>query len=324
MMDETTLFALMIFTVALLMSQAFVAPLMGSRRAAKKRLRERIQGLNQSQEGESHAALIRKKKLQKLAPWEQWLESRPMMSGVSKLVSQAGKEQLAYRLVLQSLIIALLIGSITIWRTGHPVLSILTAFGAAYLPFFLLLRRRRKRLMKFEEQLPDALSVAARSLKAGLPFSEALNMVAQEMQEPVSKEFEQVFGELNYGGDLRSALHGLLHRMPSIAVMAVVTAVLIQRETGGNLAEVLDRIAGLIRERFRFQRSVRTLTAEGRGTAWVVSISPFAVAVITEIMKPGWVTDLFNDPLGQQLTIGAFVLMSFGILWLKRLVNIDV
>ena len=176
----------------------------------------------------------------------------------------------------------------------------------------------------FEEQLPDALSVIARSLKAGMPFSESLNMVSSEMHEPINKEFAQVFNELNYGGDLRSALLGLLARMPIVAVMAVVTAVLIQRETGGNLAEVLERIASLLRERFRFQRSVRTLSAEGRGTAWVVSVMPFILAAISEIMKPGWISGLVNDPMGKPLTIGAFILMVFGIIWLKRLVNIDV
>jgi tight adherence protein B len=166
--------------------------------------------------------------------------------------------------------------------------------------------------------------VAARSLKAGMPFNESLNIVSKEMKAPVSKEFGQVFNELNYGGDLRSALLGLLVRMPTVTVMAAVTAVLIQRETGGNLAEVLDRIANLLRDRFRFQRSVRTLSAEGRGTAWVVSIMPFLLAAIAELMKPGWVTGLAKDPFGQQLIIGAFILMVIGIFWLKRLVNINV
>ena len=323
-MDDKTLFGFMIFTVVLVMSQAFVAPIMGSRRAAKKRLRERIRNLGETTDGESHAARVRRKQLQSLSRFEQWLESLPMMDQLAALASQAGLERPAHRFVLQSAGLALLVGLLAGWYTGNPLAALLLAAGGAYLPFFALMRRRSKRLQLFEEQLPDALSVAARSLKAGLPFSEALNMVSKEMKEPVSKEFEQVFGELNYGGDLRSALLGLLARMPTIAVMATVTAVLIQRDTGGNLAEVLERISTLLRERFRFQRSVRTLTAEGRGTAWVVSIMPFGLAAFMEIMKPGWVTDLVRDPTGQQATIGAFVLMVIGIFWLKRLVNIDV
>jgi tight adherence protein B len=323
-MDETTLFGFMVFAVVLLMSQTFVAPMMGSSRSAKRRLRQRIRSLGESTDGEAHAALIRKKQWQHLSRFEQWLESLPLMESLSSLVLQAGQQRPAYQVVRQSLLLALSAGAITGWYSGELLSATLAAAGGAYLPFLLLMHHRRKRLRAFEEQLPNALSVIARSLRAGLPFSEALNMVAKEMKAPASKEFGQVFNELNFGGDLRSALFGLLVRIPSVAVMAVVTAVLIQRETGGNLAEVLDRIAALLRERFRFQRSVRTLSAEGRGTAWVVSIMPFALAVITELLKPGWITNLVSDPVGQQLAIGAFVLMVIGILWLKYLVNIDV
>ncbi len=323
-MDEKTLFALMVFTVVLLMSQSFVAPMMGARKAAKKRLRERIKNLGDTATGESHAVRVRQKKLQKLSRFERWMESLPMMAPLATLVAQAGLDRPAHRVVLQSIVFALLALTITGWWAQNLLLALLVAAGAAFLPFFGLQRRRGKRLQLFEEQLPDALSVVARSLKAGLPFIEALKMVSKEMKPPVSQEFEQLFGELNYGGNLRSALLGLLQRIPSVAVMAVVTAVLIQRDTGGNLAEVLERISGLIRQRFRFQRSVRTLTAEGRGTAWVVSIMPFGLAAFIEVMKPGWVTGLVNDPAGQQLMIGAFVLMLLGIFWLRRLTNIDV
>jgi tight adherence protein B len=323
-MDETTLFGFMVFIVVLLMSQAFVAPIMGSSRAAKRRLRQRIKNLGESTDGESHAALVRKKQWQHLSRFERWLESLPLMDSVATLVLQAGLQRPAYHVVRRSLLLALSVGLIAGWYSGDLLTALLLAAGAAYLPFFILMHRRRKRLQAFEEQLPNALSVIARSLKAGLPFSEALNMVAKEMKEPASKEFGQVFNELNFGGDLRSALLGLLVRIPSVAVMAVVTAVLIQRETGGNLSEVLDRIAALLRERFRFQRRVRTLSAEGRGTAWVVSILPFVLAVITELLKPGWIVNLVSDPVGQQLAIGAFVLMVVGILWLKYLVSIDV
>jgi tight adherence protein B len=323
-MNETTLFGLMIFIVVLLMSQAFVAPMMGSTRAAKRRLRQRIRSLSETVDGGTHAAMVRKKQWQNLSRFEQWLESLPMMAPIAVLATRAGVQRPAHRIVQESALFAMSVGLAAGWYTGNVLVALLLTAAAAYLPFFILMHRQQKRLQAFEEQLPNALSVIARSLKAGLPFNESLNMVSKEMQAPVSKEFGQVFNELNYGGDMRSSLLGLLARVPNVAVMAVVTAVLIQRETGGNLAEVLERIAALLRERFRFQRSVRTLSAEGRGTAWVVSIMPFLFAAISELIKPGWITGMVSDPLGQQLTIGAFVLMVAGILWLKRLVNIDV
>ena len=194
---------------------------------------------------------------------------------------------------------------------------------ATALPFFWLQRRRLKRMGKFEEQLPDALSVVARSLQAGLPFSEAMHMVAKEMAEPVSKEFGTVFTELNYGGDVRSALLGMLERMPTIAVMAMVSSILIQRETGGNLAEVLDRIGNLVRQRFRFQRSVKTLTAEGRMTAWVATAMPFVLAAVFEVLNPGYLANLTQDPGGRKLVFWAFGMMVVGVLWLRKMIRID-
>ena len=151
-----------------------------------------------------------------------------------------------------------------------------------------------------------------------------MNIVAQEMDAPVSTEFGRVFTEINYGGNVRTALLGLLERTPTIAVMAVVSSIMIQRETGGNLAEVMDRIANLVRQRFRFQRSVRTLTAEGRMTAWVVSLMPFLLGGAMYLLKPEWMENLIHDPLGRKMMIGAFITMVIGILWMRRLVRIDV
>jgi tight adherence protein B len=323
-MAQETLFAVMIFIVVLLMSQAFVAPMMGARRAARNRLRERINSLASTSEGSAHASLVRQKYLQRLSPLQRRLESLPQMERVASLLSQAGLEYPAHRVVAIALGLSVAAGLIAFLRTESWIFALIALLLGASLPFIYLQRRRGQRLRKFEEQLPDALSVVARSLKAGLPFSESIKMVATEMEAPVSQEFGRVFAELNYGGNVRSALFGLLERVPSIAVMAVVTAVLIERETGGNMADVLERIAGLIRQRFRFQRSVRTMTSEGRGTAWVVAVAPFGLAAALESSRPGWISDLVADPFGHDLFIAAFCLMVVGILWLRRLVNIDV
>jgi tight adherence protein B len=184
--------------------------------------------------------------------------------------------------------------------------------------------QRSKRLNRFEEQLPDALTVAARSLRAGLPFGEALNLVAREMPEPIGPEFGIVFTEVNYGGDLRAALLGMLERVPSVAVMAMVTSVLIQRETGGNLAEVLDKLAAVVRERFRFLRSVRTLSAEGRMSAWILSLLPFFMAGAISVINPNYLPLLTQDPTGRKMVMVAFGLLVVGILWLRRIARIDV
>ena len=224
-MTQETLFAGMIFVVVLLMTQAFVAPVMGSRQAARKRLRQRIRNLATTSDGSTHAALVRQKYLQSLSPLERKLESLPHVERLAAIVSQAGMNFPAHRLLILGALLGLTAGAALYVRTDSLVAGLLAATVAAAAPVMYVNRKRMKRLRDFEERLPDALSVIARSLKAGLPFSESIKMVSTEMEGPVSDEFRRLFAELNYGGDVRSALFGLLERVPSVSVMAVVTAV---------------------------------------------------------------------------------------------------
>ena len=322
-MSDQALFVLMIFIVALLMSQAFVSPLMGSSAQARRRLRGRIRDMAEEGAAQQHASLVRAKYLKHLSPLGQRLESLPGMDRLNNSIEQAGLGYFAHRFLLATLGLGIVAGAgVGVYQNSLVQGLVAAGLGTA-LPFFWLQQRRLKRLAKFEEQLPDALSIVARSLQAGLPFSEAMHVVATEMAEPLSKEFGTVFTELNYGGDVRSALLGMLERMPTIAVMAMVSSILIQRETGGNLAEVLDRIGNLVRQRFRFQRTVKTLTAEGRMTAWVATAMPFVLAGLYEVMNPGYLEALTEDPGGRLLIFWAFGMMIVGVLWLRKMVRLD-
>jgi len=323
-MSENTLFLLMIFIVALLLSQAFVTPIMGSSATAKRRLRARVRELATDDDAIEHGSLVRQKYLKKLSPTARYFESLPILEPLRTLIEQSGKEYLAYHVVLGALAGGVGAGVVAGLFFGWGIEALIAAGVGLASPFLVLRHRRNARLAKFEEQLPDALSVVARSLQAGLPFSEAMNIVGTEMADPVATEFRTVFNEINYGGSVRSALLGMLERMPTVAVMAMVSAILIQRETGGNLAEVLDRMAKLVRQRFRFQRSVKTLTAEGKMTAWVVSMMPFGLGAVMYVLDPTWLKNLTENPLGQQMIIAAFVVMVIGILWIRKLVRIDV
>ncbi|MEA3277441.1 MAG: type II secretion system F family protein, partial [Pseudomonadota bacterium] len=229
-----------------------------------------------------------------------------------------------YRFLLLSSGTAITMALVAAYFLGWGIGTLLISALGLVAPFLLLKRKRERRLAKFEEQLPDALTIAARALRAGLPFTEALHLVSEEMQEPISKEFGAVFTEINYGGDVRSALLGILERVPSVAVMAMVSSILIQRETGGNLAEILDKISGVVRQRFRFQRTLRTLTAEGRLSAWILSLLPFFMVSALALINPDFVPMLTKDPSGREMVLAAFALMVLGILWLRRIVRIDV
>ncbi|MNQ89109.1 Bacterial type II secretion system protein F domain protein [compost metagenome] len=163
-----------------------------------------------------------------------------------------------------------------------------------------------------------------RALKAGHPFNETLRLVADEQKGVVAHEFGLTFADINYGNDVRRAMLGLLERMPSMTVMMLVTSILLHRETGGNLTEILQRLSSLIRGRFRFQRKVKTLSAEGRMSAWVLVAIPFVLCIGLVLTTPEYLPMLLNDPTGHKLIMAAFVAMLLGIFWIKKIIRIEV
>jgi len=179
-------------------------------------------------------------------------------------------------------------------------------------------------MAKLEEQLPDAVDVIRRALRAGHPFSAALKLVAEDLEQPIAKEFELTFGDLNYGNDVRRAMLGLLDRVPSVTMMSFVTAVLLQRETGGNLAEILEQISKVVRGRFKFFRKVRTMSAEGRMSAWVLALVPLVLFAAISMTQPNYLPALVHDELGRKLIVGAVVLGLIGTLWIRKLLRIEV
>jgi len=314
----------MIGIAVFLLSQAFLVPTFGENRQARKRMQGRLNDMARLGAVARKTSLVRKKYLDKLSPFQRRLESLPGMEHLGQMIEQAGQETPAHRLLLSSLVIGVITAAAVMAVTQKWVIAIILGLVASAIPFLRLSKARATRLGKFEEQLPDALGIMSRGLKAGYPFSETLKLVSDDLEDPVAKEFEMTFNDVNYGGDLRAALEGLLARIPSVTVMALVSAVMIQKETGGNLAELLDKLASVIRGRYRFQRKITTLTAEGRLAAWIMSLFPFVLGGILSLVNPELMPMLLYDPTGQKLIIAAFVLMVIGIFWMQRIVRIDV
>ncbi len=196
-------------------------------------------------------------------------------------------------------------------------------FGAAA-PFAWLRHRRTARLKKFEEQFPEALDLLSRAIRAGHAFQTAMGMVADELPQPVGPEFRKTFDEQNFGLPLREALAQLAERVPLLDVRFFVTAVLIQRDTGGNLSEILDNLAHVVRERFKILRQVRVHTAHGRFTGYVLLALPAALAVVLSFINPEHMGLLFHEPLGQRLLMAAMVLQTIGFLWIRKVIKIEV
>ncbi|RZF25057.1 type II secretion system F family protein [Paraburkholderia sp. UYCP14C] len=195
---------------------------------------------------------------------------------------------------------------------------------SALLPLIYVQRRRNRRIRQLERQLPDVCDMLARALRSGHAFTGAIDMVATEFSEPMSGEFRIVFDEINYGVSISEALTNLATRVPIRDLRYFVIAVVIQRETGGNLAEVLDGITALIRDRFKLFDKVRVLAAEGKMSAWVLGLLPFGVGAAMMLINPGFLNVLWQDPAGVKMIGVACAGMLFGILWMRHIVKIRV
>jgi tight adherence protein B len=198
------------------------------------------------------------------------------------------------------------------------------ALAAASLPFVHVWWKRKQRFDRFLEHLPDALELISRALAAGHAFSESLQMVSQEMPEPIAGEFRKTYEEQNLGLSLKLALENLVQRMPLLDLRMCVTAVLIQRETGGNLAEVLEKVAYTIRERFRILGDLKTLTTSSRLSAWLLCGLPIFVAVAVTLMNPDYMSVLWKDPRGHNLIAAAVFMQITGMLIVRKILRIKI
>jgi tight adherence protein B len=324
MLNGPTIFIIMVFVTVLLLFQGMLVPVFGESAQARKRLKKRLEKIELAEGEPSYQSLLRSKYLKKLSPIERFLESFPAMESLSKFIEQSGNNFMAYRLVLLSLILGAA-GGYGGWLVSRmPLVAVFAAVVSVAIPHMKIRFDRTKRMAKFEEQLPDAIDLMKRALKAGHPFTATLKLVATDMEKPVAEEFEMTFNDISYGSDLRRAMLGLLARVPSVTVMALVTSILVQKETGGNLAEVLEQIAKVIRGRFRFQRKVRTMTAEGRMSAWVLALVPLVLFATIWVTTPSYLPVLVEDPRGHNMIIYACISGVLGILWIRRIIRIDV
>jgi tight adherence protein B len=194
----------------------------------------------------------------------------------------------------------------------------------ALLPFAWLMLRRRSRLRKFAAQLPDALELISRALRAGHSLGSGFSLVAEEMRPPISKEFQRTFEEQNLGVSLEDALQAFTDRMPNLDLRFFATAVVLQRQTGGDLAEILDKIGYLVRERFKIFGTVQALTGEGRLSGIVLLALPPALFLAVYKLNPDYVMPLFTDPMGRQMLMGGVVMQLLGAIVIKKIISIKV
>ena len=238
--------------------------------------------------------------------------------------SQSGMKASLSGVLIVSLVLAALMALIAAAVTKSRLSMPIGAAVGFSLPFLVLRSKRTRRLRTFEEAFPEALDLISRALKAGHAFATGLKMVADEMAEPIGPEFRKTFDEQNFGLPLKDSLENLTLRVPLLDMKFFATAVLIQRETGGNLSEILENLAHVVRERFKILRQVRVYTAHGRLTGYVLLALPAVLAIALSFINPEHMNMLVRERMGQMMLLVAIVMQFIGFIWIKQVVKIEV
>jgi tight adherence protein B len=297
-------------------------PAMLAQRKLQSRLEELSVPLDQPSIGDG--ALLKVSDAGPLPALERMISGTERGSAFGRWIEQSGLKVSISGVLLIAVVSGALCAILVTMLTRSPF-GIPAGFAIGFaLPFMFLKFKRTKRLRAFEEMFPEALDLIARALKAGHAFATGLKMAADELEEPVGPEFRKTFDEQNFGLPLKDALENLTLRIPILDVRFFATAVLIQRETGGNLSEILENLAHVVRERFKILRQVRVYTAHGRLTGYVLLALPAVLSIALMFINPDHMNMLFREHIGQILLMVAIGMQIAGYIWIKQVVKIEV
>jgi tight adherence protein B len=317
-------FAVLAFIAVVLLLEGLYLTWHAYKGPEAKRIERRLRAMSAGA-GDAEASILKERMLSSSPPLHRALLGIPRVHELDRLLQQSGLNwsvSFFLGLTLAAAAAGFFAGNLI--PLLHWIFVALIAFGAALLPLLYVWRKRAARMLKIVEQLPEALDLMSRALKAGHAFPSALQMVGEEAQNPIAAEFRIVHDEINFGVSVPSALTNLATRVPGSDMRHFVIAVLIQRETGGNLTELLANISALIRERLKLLLKVRVLSAEGRLSGWVLCLLPFGLALVINLINPQFMAVLWTDPMGLSMVYGALVLMAIGALWMRKIIRIRV
>ena len=319
------LFATLIFIAVVLLIEGAYLTWNSSKGPEAERVARRLRTMSAGAHGgEQNISIIKERLLSNTPTLQRILLQMPRVGTLDRLLQQSGLSRSVANLLGMSLLAFLLTFFAGSYFAIPMLLRLALASAAAMLPFFYVTRAKGKRLTRIEQQLPDALDLMGRALRAGHAFPTALKMVGDEMNDPLASEFRAAFDEVNFGIAMPDALMNLATRVPSTDLRYFVIAVLIQRETGGNLSELLTSISAIIRDRIKLMGQVRVLSAEGKMSAWVLSLLPFGAALMIQLTNPQFLEVLYTDPAGRKMLAGAGVMMVLGILAMRKIIRIRV
>ncbi|MBC7454128.1 MAG: type II secretion system F family protein [Massilia sp.] len=317
--------SVLVFIAVILLLEGVYLMWRAYRGPAATKVALRLKGLSAAADSSAQSALLRQRMLSELPPLERLLLRLPRAHQLDRWILQANLNWSVAFLLLGSTALgaAGLLATTALLHQPLPI-SALVAGAAACAPLLYVRRRRARRLVKLEQQLPDALDLLVRALRAGHAFGAGLQMIGEEMAEPIASEFRFVHDEVNFGVSLEQALSNLSVRIPVTDLRYFVVAVLIQRDSGGNLTEVLGNLSRLIRQRLKLFWHVRVLSAEGRMSAWLLSLLPFVIAALMTVFNPEFMTPLWHDPIGVTIVRSMLLSMACGILLLRKIIRIRI
>ncbi|HTS36257.1 MAG TPA: type II secretion system F family protein [Candidatus Solibacter sp.] len=300
--------------------------LFDQRNAQARLIKERLANERKAPERnpEEELALLRDEQLSEIPVLDNFLRRSERVSAIQKTLAQAGMQMRAGNFLGVSALCGLGACIVVYFLSKQAQLAWIALLVGLLLPYSYASFKRGKRFERFEELFPEAIDTLARAVRAGHAFTTALEMITNEVADPVASEFRQLYEEQKFGMPVRDALMNLTDRVPIVDVKFFVTAVMLQRETGGNLAEILDNLSYVIRERFKIQRQVRVYTAQGRLTMALLMGMPPIIVTVMLLLNPGFIKPLFSDPIGHTLLVAGITLQTVGYFVIRKIIKIQV
>jgi tight adherence protein B len=316
---------IILFVVMAIAIFAFASAFTGGDERARM-LRDRLTTLERAAERNpsEEIAVLRDELLSDIPAFNRMLTAWPRATAIQRVLTQADIKIRAGKFILICAAAAAITGSLLMLLTNSVIFAILGAAAGVMVPILYVSIRRNKRFAKFEEKFPEAIELLVRATRAGHPFATAVELIANEAPEPIAGEFRKVFEEQKFGMPIRDAMLNLAERMPLVDVKFFVTTVMLQRESGGNLAEILEKLAYVIRERFKIRRQIRVYTAQGRLTMMILMALPPFMVLWLSITSPEFIKPLFYDPLGHLLILAGVIMQTIGYLLIRKIINIKV
>lgn len=322
-MNSQLIFLLMVFGAVVLLLQGLFISVYSPQRASAKQIKKHLNSLAKSGQNIDKDLLLNRK-IEKLPPIQRWLESQPWMFHYTYKMEISGSKLFGHQYLFLVFVLCSVISLLT-WYISTDGLSTLLSVVITIMAMHVKLNKDIDlRMEKIEAQFPEAMDVLRRGLQAGYAFTDAIKLVFEEMDGNLADEFKIMFNRINYGNDLKTALLEFVKRVPTTSALAFCSSVSIHKETGGNLAENIDNLSKIIRQRFSFKRRVKTLSAEGRLSGWVLVLMPFVLFAVLYLTSPSYVSTLTDTPEGLNLLKAGFVGMLLGIWWINRLIQIEV